>query len=119
MPNPRCLLVAALAVAACSRAPDGPPSLAKLPDVDEQAALEHIKALSSDEYEGRAPGGKGEELTVKYLSGQFQSIGLEPGNPDGTWVQRVPLVGLTASAMSPLTVKKGDQVLSFAPQTEA
>ena len=52
--------------------------------------------LSSDEYEGRGPGTKGEELTVKYLTEQFQKLGLKPGNPDGTYVQKVPLVGFTA-----------------------
>ena len=30
--------------------------------------LAHIKVLASDEFEGRAPGTKGEELSVKYIS---------------------------------------------------
>jgi Zn-dependent M28 family amino/carboxypeptidase len=59
--------------------------------------LRHTKVLSADEFEGRAPGGKGEELTVNYLIEQFKKLGLEPGNPDGTCVQKVPLVGITAS----------------------
>lgn len=57
--------------------------------------MNHTKALSADEYEGRGPGTKGEELTVKYLTDQFQRLGLKPGNPDGTYVQKVPLAGLT------------------------
>lgn len=57
--------------------------------------MAHTKALSADEYEGRGPGTKGEELTVKYLTEQFQKIGLKPGNPDGTYVQKVPLAGFT------------------------
>ena len=57
--------------------------------------LQHIKTLSSDEYEGRAPGTKGEELTVNYLAEQFKKLGLKPGNPDGTFVQKVPLIGYT------------------------
>ena len=40
-----------------------------------------------------APGSKGEELTVKYLSSEFGKLGLGPGNPNGTWIQEVPLVG--------------------------
>ncbi|MEO6809321.1 MAG: M28 family metallopeptidase [Isosphaeraceae bacterium] len=55
--------------------------------------LDHIKVLASDEFEGRGPGTKGEDRTVAYLIEQFQRIGLEPGNPDGTFVQEVPLVG--------------------------
>lgn len=59
--------------------------------------MAHTKVLSSDEYEGRGPGTKGEELTVKYLTEQYQRLGLKPGNPDGTYVQKVPLVGFTGA----------------------
>src|SRR5882757_11192633 len=53
--------------------------------------LAHIKVLASDEFEGRAPGTKGEELSVKYITDQYKKIGLNPGNPDGTYTQEVPL----------------------------
>jgi len=56
--------------------------------------LAHIKVLASDEFEGRAPGTKGEELSVKYIADQFKKIGLKPGNPDGTYTQEVPLAGI-------------------------
>jgi Zn-dependent M28 family amino/carboxypeptidase len=55
--------------------------------------MQHIKALASDEYEGRAPGTPGEEKTVNYLTEQFKKLGLKPGNPDGAYIQKVPLVG--------------------------
>ena len=58
--------------------------------------LDHIKVLASDEFEGRAPGTPGEDKTIAYLTGQFQKMGLKPGNPDGTFVQSVPLVGFQA-----------------------
>src|SRR5439155_6176532 len=56
--------------------------------------LAHIKVLATDEFEGHAPGTKGEELSVKYLTDQFKQIGLKPGNPDGTYTQEVPLAGI-------------------------
>ena len=56
--------------------------------------LAHIKVLASDEFEGRAPGSKGEELSVKYITDQFKKIGLKPGNLDGTYTQDVPLAGI-------------------------
>ena len=59
--------------------------------------LQHTKVLSADEFEGRSPGSAGEEKTVKYLTEQFQRLGLEPGNPDGTYVQKVPLAGITST----------------------
>jgi len=65
--------------------------------------LAHIKVLASDEFEGRAPGTKGEELSVKYITDQFKKIGLKPGNPDGTYTQEVPLAGI-----------RGEPKMSFA-----
>ena len=76
------------------------------------AVLAHPRVLSSDEFEGRAPGSKGEEKTVSYLVDEFKKAGLKPGNTDGTYLQRVPLVGITA-APAPLVFKKGGQQQSL------
>src|SRR5712691_6608279 len=82
--------------------------IGQLPDLDVDAVLTHTKTLSSDEFEGRAPGSKGENLTVDYLVDRFKKIGLEPGNPDGTYVQKVPLVGITPTPAA-LVFKKGSR----------
>jgi hypothetical protein len=66
--------------------------------------LAHIKILASDEFEGRAPGTKGEELSVKYIGDQFKQIGLKPGNPDGSYVQEVPLAGIKSEPRVSFTV---------------
>jgi Zn-dependent M28 family amino/carboxypeptidase len=79
-------------------------AITKVPTFDAARMLADIKTLSSDEFEGRAPGSKGEELTVKYLEDQFKKIGLQPGNTDGTFIQPLPLVGITASNTRPLTI---------------
>jgi Zn-dependent M28 family amino/carboxypeptidase len=65
--------------------------------------MAHIRTLASDEYEGRAPGTKGEDLTVAYLSERFKKLGLKPGNPDGSFVQKVPLAGFTPKPRIRLT----------------
>lgn len=65
-------------------------------DLSAERILARTKALASDEFEGRAPGTAGEEKTIAYLIDQFRQLGLQPGNPDGTYVQRVPLVGITS-----------------------
>jgi len=62
--------------------------------------LNHIKVLASDEFEGRGPGTPGEEKTVAYLTEQLRKMGLKPGNPDGTYVQPVPLVGFQAKQVN-------------------
>ena len=90
----------------------GPP-LSALPPVDAAAILQHIKVLSSNKFEGRAPGTRGEDLTVAYLETQFHDLGLQPGNPDGTYIQKVPLVGIKAAETRPLTFVKGSQALGL------
>jgi Zn-dependent M28 family amino/carboxypeptidase len=87
--------------------------VSSMPKIDRQKILEHIKVLSSDEYEGRAPGTKGEELTVKYIQDQFKQLNLKPGNPDGAFVQKVPLVGITGTETKPLTIAKGASKKTF------
>src|SRR5581483_8754471 len=83
-------------------------AIGQLPDIDADAVLAHTKVLSSDQFEGRAPGTKGEDLTVRYLVDQFQKIGIKPGNTDRAYIQKVPLVGITPSPAN-LTYTKGSQ----------
>ena len=73
--------------------------------------LAHIKVLASDEFEGRAPGTKGEELSVKYISDEFKKIGLKPGNPDGTYTQEVPLAGINSEPRMSFTI--GDKTIDL------
>jgi Zn-dependent M28 family amino/carboxypeptidase len=83
--------------------------------IDPAAVLEHVKVLASDRYEGRAPGTRGEELAVTYIAEQFKALGLKPGNTDGTYFQKTPLVGITADPSATLTFAKGadTRVLEF------
>ena len=74
-----------------------------------------IERLASDEFGGRAPGSPGETLTVDYLTAEFAALGLEPGNPDGTWVQDVPLVGITPQPGDGLVVRGGGPARTLEP----
>jgi Zn-dependent M28 family amino/carboxypeptidase len=73
--------------------------------------LAHIKILASDEFEGRAPGTKGEELSVKYISDQFKQTGLKPGNPDGAYTQEVPLAGIKSESRMSFVI--GDKTIDL------
>src|SRR3990172_1527749 len=109
----RCLGAACLlALAACT--PPGP-SGDEAPIVSVERLMENIKTLSSDEFGGRAPGSEGEEKTVSYLTEKFKEIGLTPGNPDGTYVQDVPLVGVTATEDSHLFLIERRKTEELAP----
>ncbi|HSU14531.1 M28 family peptidase [Longimicrobium sp.] len=69
--------------------------------------LAHIRVLASDRFEGRGPGTRGEDSTIAYLSDQFRRMGLRPGNPDGSYVQMVPLVGSTSAVTASVTTRGG------------
>jgi len=77
-------------------------------EISKDRLLEIIKVLSSDEYEGRAPASQGERLTLAYLEQHFKQLGLEPGNPDGTYFQDVPMVGITPNADMQLVFAEAD-----------
>jgi len=66
-----------------------------------------VRTLASDLFQGRAPGTIGEERTIGYLVGRFQALGLEPGGPDGRWVQTVPLLHTRLGAPTQLAVTQG------------
>lgn len=68
--------------------------------------------LSSDAFEGRAPGTVGEEKTLALLEKEFSEAGLKPGN-QGSWFQDVPLVQITADNVSDLRVTGGERELSY------
>lgn len=122
--NKTAILIIAVTCAASCSAPEPKPTaesapgpsptvqrtmIGELPDVDVNAVLAHTKTLSSDEFEGRGPGAKGEALTVNYLTDQFKRLGLKPGNTDGTYIQKVPLVGITPAPASLVLKHGGDE----------
>lgn len=101
------LPIGSLIVAAACGGASAPQTLAEMPSLDTTRVMADITKLSSDEFQGRAPGSEGERLTVQYLTEQFKAAGLEPGNPDGSWVQKVPLVGMRPMVTSPFTITQG------------
>jgi len=74
---------------------------------DTATVMQHIRVLSADSLMGRGPGTAGEEKSVVYLESQFKAMGLKPGNPDGSYIQKVPLVGITVKNSPTLTFTKG------------
>ena len=109
-------LAATAALAACKQ--EAPPPAASAPAPAPAPAHtfagainaadfgELVKTLASDEFEGRAPGSNGEELTVNYIRDQMQRIGLQPGNGD-SWFQEVPMTETTANPATVLKIQQG------------
>ena len=98
-----CLIALASGGAAMAASSVGGPSIETMKEV--------VKEISSDAYEGRAPGTAGEEKTLAYLVQRFEALGLKPGNK-GSWFQDVPLVEIDAKNVSPLRFTGGKTAVS-------
>jgi len=93
-----------------------PPSSpdAGLRSIGEENLAQHIQRLASDAFEGRLPGSPGETRTTGYLVEQFKSLGLAPGNPAGSYLQKVPLMGITAtSPPAPFLEHRGTRAIAL------
>ena len=113
--------LAALAAACASAAGSGPASAdaaaeAAAAKVRQEVIARHTVELASDRYEGRFPGTRGEEFSVAYIEREMRRLGLAPGNPDGTYVQRFELVGQRSRATGTLTVGGATEPLDIPGQ---
>lgn len=79
-----------------SDAPSDPALAPAYAAITAEGLLAHVRALSDDSLEGRAPATPGEEKTVRYIEQQFRNLGLTGGMPDGSFMQNVTLLGFTA-----------------------
>ena len=69
----------------------------------------HVRFLSSDLLEGRAPASRGDYLAQQYIQAQMEALGLEPGAPGGRWIQKVSLVGISSRVPDRVSVTRGGQ----------
>ena len=67
-------------------------AMAPAPAVSPATLSKDVQVLASDAFEGRAPGGAGEERTIRYLVERMSAIGLQPAGDNGGWTQAVRLL---------------------------
>ncbi|HYC96716.1 M28 family peptidase [Brevundimonas sp.] len=72
--------------------------LASAQDFSAERISNDIRTISADEYQGRYPGTEGERMTLAWLQAQYEAMGLQPGGPDGQWLQPVHLKRFTPTA---------------------
>jgi Zn-dependent M28 family amino/carboxypeptidase len=87
-----------------------------LSSISSESMMGHIRTLASDAFEGRAPGTPGEDSTVAYLEAQFKALGLAPGNPNGSYIQPVELIGYTGTSSA--SVRMGRQSIPMRPNQD-
>ena len=61
------------------------------PTIDMARLASHVRVLAADSFLGRGPATPGETKTVAYIVDQFRAAGVQPGGPNGSWYQDVPL----------------------------
>lgn len=100
-----------------------PPEKDALTRITAQALKAHVGFLASDALEGRLPASAGDAVAQRYIASQLELLGLKPGAPDGTYFQRVELVGVTGNPTEmkftpktgqPLSLKYGDDLIAVA-----
>jgi len=113
----RSILVSATALLCLASAA---PSLSWAQQANPARLNEYTRVLASDEFEGRGVATPGEQKTVDYVVAQFRALGLEPGGPDGQWVQTAhlsrtqqdgPAVITATVGGATRTLERGSQIL--------
>ena len=88
----------AQAVSASAHLPS--PAIAALEKVDPEKIRAHVRFLSHDLLEGRGTGQRGGDIAAEYIATQFWLFGLKAGGENGTFFQKVPMVGITPTTES-------------------
>jgi Zn-dependent M28 family amino/carboxypeptidase len=73
-------------------------------NISAERIRQHVKFLSSDLLEGRGTGQRGGDIAAEYIATQFALTGLKPAGENGTYMQKVPLVGMTTLPESTFTL---------------
>ncbi len=69
----------------------------------------HVKFLSSDLLEGRGTGQRGGDVAAQYIATQMELYGLKPAGDTGSFLQKVPMVGVTTDPSSSVTLNWNDK----------
>ncbi|MBZ5721094.1 MAG: M28 family peptidase [Acidobacteriia bacterium] len=70
-------------------------AIAAMQKIDPEHIRAHVRFLASDLLEGRGTGQRGGDIAAEYIATQFALHGLKPAGDNGTYLQKVPMVGIT------------------------
>jgi Zn-dependent M28 family amino/carboxypeptidase len=93
-----------------------PAAFAAMEKIRPENIEQHTRFLSHDLLEGRGTGQRGGDLAAEYIATQFALYGLKPAGENGTYMQKVPLVGITPGPDTRFTlVPKNGSKLDLTP----
>ena len=80
------------------------PAFAAMQTIDPERIRAHVRFLADDLLEGRGTGQRGGDIAAEYIATQFALYGLKPAGDNGTYLQKVPMVGVTTLPESTFTI---------------
>ena len=81
-----------------------PAAIAAMQSIRPDNIETHVRFLSHDLLEGRGTGQRGGDIAAEYIAAQFALYGLKPAGENGTYLQKVPMVGITPGADTRFTL---------------
>ena len=99
-----------------------PAAAAAMKSIDPQRIRAHVKFLASDLLEGRGTGQRGGDIAAEYIATELESYGLRPAGDNGTYMQKVPMVGILTEPSTSLyflqagktqKLKLGDDIVAM------
>src|ERR1700678_3123853 len=79
----------------------------------------HVRYLSHDLLEGRGTGQRGGDIAAEYIATQFAEFGLKPAGENDSYLQKVPLVGITTLPETQFTlISKDGPAMNLKPLDE-
>jgi Zn-dependent M28 family amino/carboxypeptidase len=95
------------------------PAFAALESINPDHIRWHVRYLSHDLLEGRGTGQRGGDIAAEYIATQFAEYGLKPAGDHGTYIQKVPLVGITTLPETKFSiVPKRGETMNLKPLDE-
>ncbi len=73
------------------------PAISAMQKINRENIRAHVRFLSHDLLEGRGTGQRGGDIAAEYIATQFALYGLKPAGDNGTYMQKVPMVGITTA----------------------
>src|SRR5512143_3651099 len=81
--------------------------------ITQEDLKEWLTYLASDELEGRNTYTEGLGLAAAYIAEHLRSWGVKPGGPNGSYLQRVAVLGVKSDNSSTVTVEANGQTRTF------
>jgi Zn-dependent M28 family amino/carboxypeptidase len=83
-------------------------AIAAMQKIDPERIRAHVRFLADDLLEGRGTGQRGGDIAAEYIATQFGLDGLQPAGDNGTYMQKVPMVGVTPQPETKFSLVRWD-----------